>query len=141
MNASQVDSPTVGQSVLVFYKMEDGGEWCRGTVETVKKGGVSTIHFTDYGHRGQATIGQIKSLGYRERMMPVQIIEVLFSMPRTNSELEAVRHDLSQAETMMMRVESITPLGHPRELEEVLVSVWRVVEGEEDERYLLSRIC
>jgi len=134
MNASQVNSPTVGQ-------MEDGGEWCRGTVETVNKGGVPSIHFTDYGHRGQATVGQIKSLGYRERMMSVQVIEVLISMPRTNAELETVRHELGQAGKVMMRVETITPLGHPGELEEILVSVWRVVEGGEEGRYLLRRIC
>ena len=40
----------MGQSVLVFYKMDDGGEWCRGTVETVKRSGATTVHFTDYGH-------------------------------------------------------------------------------------------
>lgn len=31
-------SPTVGQSVLVFYKFSGegvGGEWCRGAVETI----------------------------------------------------------------------------------------------------------
>ena len=73
--------------------------------------------------------------------MPVQVIEVLFSLPDTNAELKAVRHDLSQDENMMMRVESITPLGYPRELEEIQVSVWRIVEGEDEGRYLLSRIC
>ena len=126
--------------MLVFYKMDDGGEWCRGTVETVKRSGATTVHFTDYGHRGQVGVGQVKSLGHKERMMPVQVIEVLFSLPDTNAELKAVRHDLSQAEKMMMRVESITPLGYPRELEEVQVSVWRIVEGEVEGRYLLSRI-
>ena len=136
-----MNSPTVGQSVLVFYKMEDGGEWSRGTVETVKKRGGATVHYTDYGHRGQADVGKMKSLGYKERMMPVQIREVLFSLPDTNTELEAVRLDLQQSGKMIMRVESITPVGYPSELEEILVSVWRVVEGEGEGQYLLSRIC
>ena len=118
----------------MFYKMEDGGEWSRGTVETVKKRGGATVHYTDYGHRGQADVGKMKSLGYKERMMPVQIREVLFCLPHTNTELEAVRLELSQREEKIMRVESITPLGHPRELEEILVSVWRVVEGEGEGR-------
>ena len=55
----------------------------------------------------------MKSLGYKERMMPVQVIEVLFSLPDINTELEAIRHDLSQAEKMMMWVEKITPGLHP----------------------------
>ena len=48
---------------------------------------------------------------------------------------------MRQEEKKLMRVEQITPRGHPMELEEIMVSVWRVVEEEGEERFLLSRIC
>ena len=41
---------------------------------------------------------------------------------------------------MMMRVKGITTLGHSVKLEEILFSVWKVVEGEEEESFLLSNI-
>ena len=142
--AEKVASPTVGQSVLVFYEFSgegEGGEWCRGTVETIQMGGRVTIHYTDYGHRGQVKVGQLRSMRYKERMMPVQLREVKFLLPDSNQELGAIRLDLRQEEKMMMRVESIIPFGHPMELEEILVSVWRAVDGEEEGSFLLSKIC
>ena len=138
--AERVDSPTVGQSVFVFYSSEEGGEWCRGTVETIKKKGRGTVHYTDYGHRGHVGITKLKSMGFNERMILVQVREVKFQLPDSNQELEAIRLDLTQGEMMMMRVEQITPLGYPSELEEILVSVWRVVEGDEEGRYLVDKI-
>ena len=138
----KVASPTVWQSVLVFYRLSGEGqcgEWCRGTVETIQRGGRVTVHYTDYGHRGQLQVGQLRIMRYKERMMPVQLREVKFLLPDSNQELEAVRLDLGQEEKMMMRVEGITQLGYPMELEEILVSVWRAVDGEEG-NFLLSKI-
>merc|ERR1719318_999232 len=72
----KVASPTVGQCVLVFYKFEaQCGQWCRGVVETIQKGGRVTVHFTDYGHRGQVQVKQLRSMEDKERMMPVQLRE------------------------------------------------------------------
>jgi hypothetical protein len=142
--AEKVASPTVGHSVLVFYEFLDEGEgeeWCRGTVETIKRGGRVTIHYTDYGHRGLVEVGQLRSMRYKDRMMPVQLREVKFLLPDSNQELGAIRLDLRQEEKMMMRVENITPMGHPSELEEILISVWRAVDGEEEGSFLMSKIC
>ena len=74
-------------------------------------------------------------------MATLQLREVKFLLPDSNQELGAIRLDLRQDEKMMMRVEVITPLGHPMELEEILVSVWRAVDGEEEDSFLLSKIC
>jgi len=138
----KVASPTVGQSVLVFYKFEaQCGQWCRGVVETIQKGGRVTVHFTDYGHRGQVEVKHLRSMKDKERMMPVQLREVKFLLPDSNQELNAVRLDLCQEEKMMMKVVGITTLGHPMELEEILVSVWRFLEGEEEGSFLLNKIC
>ena len=41
----------------------------------------------------------------------------------------------------MMKVEHITPLGYPFEVEEILVCVRRAVEGNEEGSYLLDKIC
>ena len=143
--AEKVASPTVGQSVLVFYEFTgeggEGGEWCRGTVETLQRKRRATVHYTDYGHRGQVEVGKMMSMEYKERMLPVQVREVMFRMPDSNVELAAIRLDLRQEERKVMRVEQITPLGHPMELEEILVSVWRVVEGEQEGIFMLSKIC
>ena len=140
--AERVDSPTVGQSVFVFYSSEEGGEWCRGTVETIDKNGKRcTVHYADYGRRGHVGIRKLRSMGFNERMMLVQVMEVKFLLPDSNRELEAIRLELSQGEKIMMRVEQITPLGYPSELEEILVSVWRVVEGDEEGRYPVDKIC
>ena len=140
--AEKVASPTVGQSVLVFYEFTgEGGEWCRGTVETLQRNRRATVPYPDYGHRGQVEVRKMRSMGYEERMMPVQVREVMFRMPESNVELAAIRLDLRQEEKKLMRVEQITPRGHPMELEEIMVSVWRVVEEEGEERFLLSRIC
>ena len=68
-------------------------------------------------------VRKIRSMGYEERMMPVQVREVIFRMPESNVELAAIRLDLRQEEKKLMRVEQITPRGHPMELEEIMVSV------------------
>merc|ERR1719186_1892307 len=127
--AEMVASPTVGQSVLAYHKFHEfAGEWCRGTVETIQEGGQVTIHYTDYGHRGIAEVGHLRSLSYQERMMPVQVREVMFHMPDSNRELQAVRLDLREEELMLMRVEKIVPMGCPMEMEQIMVSVWRAVD-------------
>ena len=89
--AGMVARPTVGQSVLVYYET---GEWCRGTVETIQRGGQEvTVHYTDYGHRGKVEVGHLRSMNFQERMLPVQVREVVFTMPDNNRELEAIRQD------------------------------------------------
>jgi hypothetical protein len=146
--AQLVPSPSVGLSVLTYYPLEEGGEWRRATVETVQSKQMVTVHYTDYGHRGQVEVRNLRSMSYQERMKPVQLREVVFKMPGSNSELEVVRKFLGQEEVnlmeerLLMRVEQITPMGHPSELEEMMVSVWRaVVVGETSLSFLLSRIC
>ena len=140
-------SPSVGQSVLVTYPLEEEEEWCRGTVETVRRGGRVTVHYTDYGHRSEKVkVKDLRSMDYKERMMPVQAREVLFRMPHSDKELETVRSDLCQEgadlklEMLLMRVDQITPLGHPRELEEIIVSVWKALAGD-GLNYQMTRIC
>ena len=45
--AEKVASPTVGQSVLVFYEFTgEGGEGCRGTVETLQRNRRATVHYS-----------------------------------------------------------------------------------------------
>ena len=140
--AEMVASPTVGQSVLAYHKFHEfAGEWCRGTVETIQEGGQVTIHYTDYGHRGIAEVGHLRSLSYQERMMPVQVREVMFHMPDSNRELQAVRLDLREEELMLMRVEKIVPMGHPMEMEQIMVSVWRAVDVGMKSNFMLNKIC
>ena len=133
-----VARPTVGQSVLVYY---ESGEWCRGTVETIQRGGQVTVHFTDYGHRGKVEVGHLRSMNFQERMLPVQVREVVFNMPDSNSELGAIRQDLVVEEKILMRVDEIIPMGHPMEMEKIMVSLWRAVEGERDSSFQVSKIC
>ena len=136
--AEMVPRPTVGQSVLVYYET---GEWCRGTVETIQRGGQVTVHYTDYGHRGKVEVGHLRSMNFQERMLPVQVREVVFNMPDSNSELGAIRQDLVVEEKILMRVDEIIPMGHPMEMEKIMVSLWRAVEGERDSSFLVSKVC
>ena len=143
-NAEFVASPTVGQSVLVYYQFpgeEVGGEWCRGTVETIQRGGEVTVHYTDYGHRSKVEVGHLRSMSYQERMMPVEVKEVMFNMPDSNKELGAVRLELGEKDMMLMRVDKIIPLGHPMEAEKIMVSMWRAVDGEMNSSFLIRKIC
>ena len=142
--AEMVACPTVGQSVLVYHKFSEeevGGEWCRCTVETIQCGGQVTVHYTDYGHRGKVEVGHLRSMSYQERMMPVQVREVMFHMPDSNRELLAVRLDLREEDMKLMRVDKIVPMGHPMEMEKIMVSLWRAVEGERDSSFQVSKIC
>eukprot|EP00092_Neocalanus_flemingeri_P033002 GFUD01035893.1.p1 GENE.GFUD01035893.1~~GFUD01035893.1.p1 ORF type:complete len:931 (+),score=248.18 GFUD01035893.1:289-3081(+) len=145
--AEMVTIPTVGQSVLVYYKFEEeGGEWCRGTVETIQSKELVTVFYTDYGHRGLVEMGHLRSMGYEERMMPVELREVVFLMPNSNGELKAVRSELGQERNLkegrlLMRVDKISPKKHQREVAEIQVSVWSAVDGGSDVGFRLSRIC
>ena len=56
--AEVVPSPSVGQAVLlVYYVLEEGGEWCRGKVDASVSKELVTVYFTDYGHRGRWIVG------------------------------------------------------------------------------------
>ena len=141
--AEMVACPTVGQSVLVYHKFseeEAGGEWCRCTVETIQWGGQVTVHYTDYGHRGKVEVGHLRSMSYQERMMPVQLREVMIHMPDSNMELHAVRVDLGEEDMKLMRIDQIVPMGHPMEMEKIMVSVWRAVDVGMNSNYLLRKI-
>ena len=142
--AEMVAIPTVGQSVLVYHKFSEdgvGGEWCRCTVETIQCGGQVTVHYTDYGHRGKVEVGHLRSMSYQERMMPVQVREVMFHMPDNNDELCAIRLDLGEEDLQLMRIDQIVPMGHPMEMEKIMVSVWRAVDGGMNSNFLLRKIC
>eukprot|EP00092_Neocalanus_flemingeri_P097061 GFUD01123640.1.p1 GENE.GFUD01123640.1~~GFUD01123640.1.p1 ORF type:complete len:381 (-),score=108.82 GFUD01123640.1:60-1055(-) len=145
--AEMVPFPTVGQSVLVYFKfVEEGGEWCRGTVDAIQSKELVTVHYTDYGHRGHVEVGRLRSMGNQERMMPVELREMVFFMPKSNRELEAVRLDLGQEsnlkeEKLFVRVDKISPKEHRREMEEIQVSIWRTVDGGSNLGFKLSRMC
>ena len=100
-----------------------------------------TVHYTDYGHRGKVEVGHLRSMNFQERMLPVQVREVVFNMPDNNRELGAIRQDLIVEEKILMRVDEIIPMGHPMEMEKIMVSMWRAVEGEKDSSFLVSKIC
>ena len=135
--------------MLVYYQLEEGGEWCRGTVETIQDRDMVTVHYTDYGHRGQVKVGHLRSMNYQEKMMPVQLREVAFLMPNNNRVLGAIRLDLGKEEMnlrkerRLMRVEKIIPKRNHREMEEIRVSVWKAVDVETERSlsFQLSRIC
>ena len=133
--------------MLVYYQLEEGGEWCRGTVETIQDRDMVTVHYTDYGHRGQVKVGHLRSMNYQEKMMPVQLREVAFLMPNNDRELGAIRLDLGKEEMnlrkerRLMRVEKIIPKGNHREIEEIVVSVWKALDVDRSLSFQLSRIC
>ena len=47
----------VGQEVLLYYVLGEGGKWCRGKVEASVSKELVTVYFTDYGHRGRWIVG------------------------------------------------------------------------------------
>ena len=130
-SADKVLNPNVGQSVLVFFKFlgyGEGGEWSRGTVESVlEEEKLVAVHFTDYGYRGLVKAEGVRSMSCQERRMPVQVRDVLFKLPSNNKELRAIRNDLDDS-GLLMRVDQIMPIGHPEELEQIIVSIWKVVD-------------
>ena len=63
-------------------------------MKTIQRGWRVDIHYTDYGHRGQVEVGQLRSMRYKERMMLVQFMEVKFLLPDSNQVLGAIRLDL-----------------------------------------------
>ena len=89
-SADKVLDPNVGQSVLVFFEFlgdGEGGEWSRGTVESVlEEEKVVTVHYTDYGYRGLVKADVIKSMSFQERRMPVQVRHVQFKLPGNNKD-------------------------------------------------------
>ena len=93
---------------LYFFQMSLKGV-CIRSVFGQKIGPYKVCIFVNMGPSGKVAA---LSLGCKERMMHVQVREVLFSLPDTSTELEAVRLALRQSEKMFMSVESITPLGH-----------------------------
>lgn len=50
-------SSSVGQEVLLYYVLGEGGKWCRGKVEASVSKELVTVYFTDYGHRGRWIVG------------------------------------------------------------------------------------
>ena len=140
--AELVPSPTVGQDVLVYYVLEEGGEWCRGKVEALVSKKLVTVYYTDYGHRGEVNCRHLRSLSYQDRMKPVQLREVVLRMPDSDNEVEEVRkilEDVNQnGEKLMMRIEKIMPMDS---LEEIMVSVWRDVVGNTSLSSQLQKIC
>ena len=138
--AEVVDSPIVEQGVLVYYALEEGGEWCRGIVKESDGKDTVSVYFTDYGHSGQVEVKHLRSMSYQTRMKPMQLRKVLFNTSDSDQEgkLEIIRDVLCREninpteERLMMRVENITHSKNSVEFEEIFVSVWRAIVADDD---------
>jgi len=135
-NGEKIENPKRGEDVLVMYEYTDGGgEWCRGVIESEHSVDVYTVILTDYGQRIFVKIDKILKLDHAEKLMPVQLFNVRFTMPTSNEELSSIRSALAD-DFVLMRVEKICECT--LNTEEIFVSIWKCKKNAFDD---LTRIC